>query len=121
MSSVIVPPAVEGVALSRMYFAVKFAAGKAPVIVDVPKATVNPAPDAPPVSVPVEVIEVVTTELLSVVPVNPVLAFNPVPLVNVIADGVPPAPLSTTGAPALPTLIARAVATPVPKPVTLPT
>ena len=31
--------------------------------------------------------------------------------------GVPNAPFNTTGAPALPTLIARAVATPVPKPV----
>ena len=36
-------------------------------------------------------------------------------------DGVPSAPLSTTGAPALPTLIARAVPTPVPSPVMPPT
>ena len=35
---------------------------------------------------------------------------------DVIELGVPPAPLRTTGAPAEPTFTARAVATPVPKP-----
>lgn len=45
----------------------------------------------------------------------------PVRLVAVIDDGVPPAQLNKTGAPALPTLIARAVHTPVQSPVIEPT
>lgn len=45
----------------------------------------------------------------------------PVRLVAVIDDGVPPAQFNTTGAPAVPTLIARAVPTPVPSPVIEPT
>ena len=46
------------------------------------------------------------------------LIGKPVALVSVPLEGVPKAPPLTTGAPALPTLIAKAVATPVPRPVT---
>ena len=42
---------------------------------------------------------------------------KPVAFVSVPDEGVPKAPPLTTGAPAEPTLIAKAVATPVPKPV----
>ena len=51
---------------------------------------------------------------------NPVTLLNgkPVALVNVNDDGVPPAPLNNTTAPAFPGLAANAVATPVPKPET---
>ena len=44
---------------------------------------------------------------------------SPVALVKVPDDGVPSAPPLMTGDPAVPTLVASAVATPVPKPVTL--
>lgn len=52
------------------------------------------------------------------VPVTPVVRGRPVQLVSVPLDGVPSAPLNVTKAPALPTLTANAVATPVPKPAT---
>ena len=52
------------------------------------------------------------------VPVTPVVKGKPVALVSVPLDGVPRTPPLTTGAPAVPTLIAKAVATPVPRPVT---
>ena len=55
------------------------------------------------------------------IPVVPVASGRPVPLVRAMADGVPPTPPRTTGAPAEPTLAASAVATPVPRPVMLPT
>lgn len=45
----------------------------------------------------------------------------PVMLVPVRDEGVPPAPLNKTGAPAVPTLIASAAPTPVPSPVIEPT
>ena len=45
----------------------------------------------------------------------------PVRLVTVPLEGVPRAPLSNTGAPAVPLLMASAVAMPVPSPVMLPT
>ena len=54
-------------------------------------------------------------------PVTPVVKGSPVALVNVPLEGVPNAPPFTTGEPAEPTLIANAVATPVPKPVIEPT
>ena len=47
-------------------------------------------------------------------PEMPVVGGKPVALVSVKLDGVPPAPLNVTNAPALPTLTARAVNTPVP-------
>jgi len=50
------------------------------------------------------------------VPVTPVVRGSPVPFVRTIAEGVPPAPLNVMKAPAEPIFIARAVATPVPKP-----
>ena len=49
-------------------------------------------------------------------PDTPVLIGKPVALVSVPLEGVPKAPPFTTGAPAEPTLTAKAVATPVPKP-----
>lgn len=49
-------------------------------------------------------------------PDTPVLIGKPVALVSVPLEGVPRAPPLTTGAPAEPTLTAKAVATPVPKP-----
>jgi hypothetical protein len=55
------------------------------------------------------------------VPVTPVVKGKPVALVNVPLDGVPNAPLKSTKAPADPVLTAKAVATPVPKPVIEPT
>ena len=55
------------------------------------------------------------------IPVTPVVSGRPLALVSVSPEGVPPAPLSRTGAPAEPVLIARAVAMPVPRPVILPT
>jgi hypothetical protein len=51
-------------------------------------------------------------------PEMPVVGGRPVALVSVKLDGVPPAPLNVTNAPALPTLTARAVNTPVPGTVT---
>ena len=54
-------------------------------------------------------------------PVTPVVKGRPVALVKVPLEGVPNAPPFTTGEPAEPTLIASAVATPVPKPVIEPT
>ena len=55
---------------------------------------------------------------VDVAPTVPLMLIDAVPdrLVTVPLDGVPNAPLKTTGAPAEPTAIARAVATPVPKP-----
>ena len=50
------------------------------------------------------------------VPVTPVVKGNPLALVNVPEDGVPRAPPFTTKAPADPTLVPKAVATPVPNP-----
>ncbi len=55
---------------SITYIDVKFAEGKAPVIVLVPNATVNPAPVAPPVRVPTDVNEDDTTGEFKDVPVN---------------------------------------------------
>lgn len=49
-------------------------------------------------------------------PDTPVAIGKPVALVSVPLEGVPRAPPLTTGAPAEPTLTAKAVATPVPKP-----
>jgi hypothetical protein len=54
-------------------------------------------------------------------PVTPVVNGNPVAFVNVSELGVPSDPPLTVNAPALPVLIAKAVATPVPKPVIDPT
>ena len=54
-------------------------------------------------------------------PDTPVEIGNPVAFVNVPPDGVPSAAPNTTGAPAEPTLTARAVNTPVPAPEILPT
>lgn len=54
------------------------------------------------------------------VPVTPVVSGRPVALVKVPLDGVPRTPFWTTIAPAEPTLLAKAVATPVPKPERLP-
>jgi hypothetical protein len=53
-----------------------------------------------------------------VAPTVPLILIEAVPvrLVTVPLEGVPKAPPLTTGAPAEPTLIARAVATPVPRP-----
>ena len=50
------------------------------------------------------------------VPVTPVDSGNPVALESVALDGVPRAPPLTTNAPAVPVLVPRAVATPVPRP-----
>jgi hypothetical protein len=50
------------------------------------------------------------------VPVTPVVNGKPVAFVKVPLDGVPSTPPLTKGAPEEPTLTARAVATPVPKP-----
>ena len=50
------------------------------------------------------------------VPVTPVVNERPEQFVNVPLEGVPNAPPLTTNAPAEPTLMARAVATPVPSP-----
>jgi hypothetical protein len=55
------------------------------------------------------------------VPVTPVVNGRPVTLVNVPLDGVPNAPPLITKAPAEPVFTARAVATPVPRPVIDPT
>lgn len=49
-------------------------------------------------------------------PVTPVVSDKPVAFVSVKLAGVPPAPLNNTGAPALPVLMANAVAMPVPRP-----
>lgn len=49
------------------------------------------------------------------------LAAVPVAFVRTIDEGVPPAPLSVTNAPADPTFVVSAVDTPVPNPVMLPT
>jgi hypothetical protein len=49
-------------------------------------------------------------------PEMPVATGKPVALVKVPDEGVPNTPPLTTGAPAVPTLTARAVATPVPRP-----
>lgn len=48
------------------------------------------------------------------VPVTPVVKGNPVTLVSVPESGVPKAPPLTTNAPAVPTLVPKAVRTPVP-------
>ena len=53
-----------------------------------------------------------------IIPATTLAAGNPVALVSVPLLGVPSAPSNNTGAPALPTLTASAVATPVPSPVT---
>jgi len=50
-----------------------------------------------------------------ILPVNPDVG-NPVQLVSVPDDGVPKTPFTNTTPPELPVLMARAVATPVPKP-----
>ena len=66
-------------------------------------------------------LKVVNAPVLGVVaPTVPLMLIDAVPVrfVTVPELGVPSAPLNTTGAPALPTLIARAVATPVPRPET---
>lgn len=51
-------------------FELNLASVNVPVIVDVDKATVKPAPVAPPVKVPTEVSDDVTTVAFNVVPVN---------------------------------------------------
>ena len=66
--------------------------------------------------VPVEVVTPVPPFATGSVPVTPVAKGRPVALVKVPLEGVPSTPPLTTGAPALPTLTARAVATPVPRP-----
>ncbi len=48
----------------------KFAAGSAPVIVEVERLTVNPAPVAPPVRVPTDVSDDAVTVAFSVAPVS---------------------------------------------------
>ncbi len=83
------------------------AAGSVPVIVEVPSATVNPAPVAPTVSVPVPVIDEFTTELLSVVPVNvpaaavTVIGAVPSKFTPLIARAV----CSAVAVPALPVMV----------------
>ena len=76
----------------------------------------------PLVNLPVPVaLNVVNAPVLGVVaPTVPLMLIDAVPVrfVTVPELGVPNAPLNTTGAPALPTLTARAVATPVPRPET---
>ena len=67
---------------------------------------------------PVEVVTPVPPFATGSVPVTPVVNGRPVALVSVPELGVPNAPPLTTGAPAEPTLTARAVATPVPRPET---
>jgi len=65
---------------------------------------------------PVEVVTPVPPLATGSVPVTPVVSGKPVALVSVPELGVPKAPPLTTGAPAEPTLTAKAVATPVPSP-----
>ena len=67
---------------------------------------------------PVEVVTPVPPLATGNVPVTPVDKGKPVKLVAVPPEGVPNAPPFTTGAPAVPTLTAKAVATPVPSPET---
>ena len=68
----------------------------------------------PPLNVPV----VPATVVGVVAPTVPLMLIDAVPvrLVTVPLDGVPSAPLKSTGAPALPVLMASAVAMPVPRP-----
>ena len=70
--------------------------------------------------VPVLVVTPVPPLATGSVPVTPVVSGRPVALVSVPLDGVPRTPFCTTIAPAEPTLLARAVATPVPRPEILP-
>jgi hypothetical protein len=79
-----------------------------------------PVCEATAVALPVEVIGPVRFAFVVTVP-DVSEAAVPLALVSVMLDGVPPAPLNRTGAPAEPTLTARAVATPVPRPVIPPT
>ena len=65
---------------------------------------------------PVEVVTPVPPRATGSVPVVPPSIGSPVALVSVPLEGVPSTPPLTTGAPAEPTLTARAVATPVPRP-----
>ena len=73
-------------------------------------------PRIPPVNVPV----VPATVFFVVAPTVPLMFIDAVPvrLVTVPLAGVPSAPLNNTGAPALPVLTAKAVAMPVPRPLT---
>jgi hypothetical protein len=66
--------------------------------------------------VPVEVVTPVPPRATERVPVVPATIGKFVALVNVPDDGVPRTPPLTTGAPAVPTATANAVATPVPRP-----
>ena len=87
----------------------------APLMVGVEIVGLVPSTFAPE---PVEVVTPVPPLATGSVPVTPVVSGRPVALVNVPELGVPKAPPYTTGAPAEPTLTARAVATPVPRPTT---
>lgn len=78
---------------------------------------VNPLPPAPQERLPAPSF-VKTPDELAGQPDMPVVGGSPLALVSVSDDGVPPAPLRTTNAPAEPVLTARAVATPVPRPET---
>ena len=79
--------------------------------------TVSPEPAAAQLSVPLPLFVNTPLELAGQ-PEMPVVGGKPVALVSVRLDGVPPAPLNSTGAPAEPTLTAKAVAMPVPSPLT---
>lgn len=83
-------------------------------------ANAVPVPYAEPPAVAVAVL-LVPPFAIGSVPVTPVVRGKPVALVKVPELGVPSAPLKATKAPAEPTLTAKAVATPVPKPVIEPT
>lgn len=85
------------------------------------KAPADPTltPRAVATPVPKDVIPVPPLATGSV-PVTPVVSGRPVALVRVPLDGVPRAPPLVTIDPAEPTLMARAVATPVPRPVNPP-
>jgi len=85
----------------------------------VPLATVTAPVDVKAESaVAVRVVTVATAGVVA--PTVPLMLIEAVPvkLVTVPLEGVPNAPPFTTGAPAVPTLTAKAVATPVPKPLT---
>lgn len=78
---------------------------------------VIPPPAAPQLSVP-EPLFVSTPAAFAGQPEIPVVGGRPVAFVSVKLEGVPPAPLNNTIAPAEPVLTANAVATPVPRPET---
>ena len=78
------------------------------------------ASDEVTVTLPLAVSVVKAPVVGVVAPTVPLMLMEAVPVrfVTVPEEGVPRAPLNTTGAPAEPMLTARAVATPVPKPAT---